>query len=322
MDLETYESLGLHLALGDVDPDRVVNGRSNLEIIPALWTSGDRHYHPCPDAYVREGVAKGTTREFEDWTATGVFAGTKRDVLVYLPPNFDPTGAPPSLLVCNDGGAYADPGGKVRAMTVLDNLLARQKIEPTVAVFVNPGRPIDGPSRKQLAPGERDDPRAVQQRSVEYDTVNDRYARFLVDDLLPFVESEIDCALTTDPTRRIVAGISSGGICALSAAWFRPDSFGRVMSHCGSFTAIRGGHNYPYLIRSTPRKPIRVWMQSGEHDADILTGNWPLANKEVAAALAFAGYDVNFVFGEGGHNLAHGGALFADALRWLWSPPA
>ncbi len=319
MDLETYQSLGLHVALGDVDPNRVVNGRSNLEIIPALWTVADRQYHPSPDAFVRGGVVAGTPRRFEDWTATEVYAGTKRDVLVYLPPNFDPAGQPPSVLICNDGEAYADPAGPVRAMTVLDNLLDRRKIEPTVAVFVNPGRPINVPSRREVTEGQPDDPQAVQQRSIEYDTVNDTYAHFLIGDLLPFVESQIGCALTIDPCRRIVAGISSGGICAFSAAWFRPDSFGRVLSHCGSFTAIRGGHNFPYLIRSTPRKPIRVWMQSGEGDADILTGSWPLANKEVAAALAFAGYDVRFEFGQGGHNLAHGGALFADALRWLTS---
>ena len=91
-----------------------------------------------------------------------------------------------------------------------------------------------------------------------------------------------------------------------------------MLSHCGSFTAIRGGHNYPFLIRSTPRKPIRVFMQSGEKDADILFGSWPVANKEVAAALAFAGYEVRFEFGQGSHNLRHGGAMFADSLRWLW----
>jgi enterochelin esterase-like enzyme len=317
MDLATYQSLGLHVALGDVDPDRVVNGRSNLEIIPALFTPADRQYNPCSDAVVRSEVPTGDVQTFSDWTQSSVYPGTKRDMSVYVPPNLDPSGPAPSLLVCNDGGAYADPNGHVRATTVLDNLIARGKLPPTVAVFVDPGRPLDVPARREVSRGRADDPRAVQQRSVEYDSVNERYARFLLDDLLPFVESTLGVVLSTDPNERTVCGISSGGICAFSAAWFRPESFGRVLSHCGSFTAIRGGHNYPYLIRSTPRKPIRVWMQSGERDADILTGNWPLANKEVAAALAFAGYDVNFVFGEGGHNLAHGGAVFGDALRWL-----
>jgi enterochelin esterase-like enzyme len=167
------------------------------------------------------------------------------------------------------------------------------------------------PGRKEGSP---------QQRSLEYDSCTDAYVRFLLADLLPFVEAEIGCQFTDDTAWRTICGISSGGICAFTAAWHRPDAFGRVISHCGSFTAIRGGHNYPFLIRSTSRKPIRIWMQSGANDADILFGNWPLANKEVAAALSFAGYEVKFVFGEGGHNLRHGGAVFADTLRWLWAP--
>ncbi len=124
--------------------------------------------------------------------------------------------------------------------------------------------------------------------------------------------------LARSPKQVAICGVSSGGIAAFNAAWHMPERFGGVISHCGSFTNIHGGHNYPYLVRMTPRKPIRVWMQSGEHDADAPWGNWPLANKTMANALSYAGYDVEFAFGSGGHNLRHGGALFADALRWLW----
>ena len=155
-------------------------------------------------------------------------------------------------------------------------------------------------------------------RSLEYDTCSARYVGFLVEELLPTVEAELGCSLTNDPTRRAICGISSGGICAFSAAWHRPDVFGGVISHCGSFTNIRGGHNYPYLVRSTERKPIRVFLQSGALDGNIVFGNWPLANQQMASALEFAGYDYRFEFGEGGHNLCHGGALFADAMRFLW----
>ena len=91
-----------------------------------------------------------------------------------------------------------------------------------------------------------------------------------------------------------------------------------MISHCGSFTAIRGGHNFPYLVRSTPCKPLRVFLQSGAADADIIFGSWPLANQEMAAALDFAGYDHRFEFGTGGHNLRHGGAIFAETLRWVF----
>ena len=146
---------------------------------------------------------------------------------------------------------------------------------------------------------------------------SDTYVRFLLDEALPFVEDAIGRPLSSDPSRRLSCGISSGGICAFTASWFRPNSFRRVLSHCGSFTNIRGGHNYPYLVRTTVRKPIRVFLTSGEKDLDIPLGSWPLANKQMASALEYAGYDSRFVFGEGGHNLRHGGAHFADSLRWL-----
>ena len=112
--------------------------------------------------------------------------------------------------------------------------------------------------------------------------------------------------------------MSSGGICAFTIAWERPDAFGKVISHCGSFTDIRGGNLYPSLVRKTPRKPLRVFLQSGEKDVDVIFGSWPIANQDMAAALAYREYDYQFVFGEGYHSLKHGGAIFPDTLRWLW----
>jgi len=133
------------------------------------------------------------------------------------------------------------------------------------------------------------------------------------------VEDHLGRALHTDPSRRLICGISSGGICAFNAAWHSPESFGLVLSHCGSFTNIRGGHNFPYLVRSTEAKPIKVLLQSGKHDLSIVQGSWAIANHDMAAALEFSGYDFKFVFGEGAHSLRHGGAIFADSLRWLFS---
>jgi enterochelin esterase family protein len=302
VDTKTYESFGLHKSLTDVDPTRVVNGRANREILDALNTPADRQYNPNPEAF--EEAPRGKVASHRDWAESRVFAGSRRDLWIYAPADFDPAGPAPALMVFNDGGGYLDRNGPVRAAAVLDTLIAKGEATPTVGVFVMPGRREGVPDQ--------------QNRSVEYDSCTDDYVRFLLEDLLPFVEAEIGYAPTTDPARRTICGISSGGICAFTAAWHRPDAFGRVISHCGSFTAIRGGHNYPFLIRSTPKKPVRIWMQSGANDADILFGSWPLANKEVAAALEFAGYEVKFVFGEGGHNLRHGGAVFADTLRWLW----
>ena len=159
---------------------------------------------------------------------------------------------------------------------------------------------------------------AMTQRSIEYDSLTPEYGTFLLEEVLPFVVHEHGIAITDDPERRTICGISSGGICAFTVAWQHADSFRRVLSHCGSFTNIRGGHNYPYLIRATPRKPLRVFLQSGANDAETLFGNWPLANKTMDDALRYAGYEHRFEFGSGGHSLRHGGALFADSLRWLW----
>ena len=304
MDWKTYEALGLHLSMNDETTPRVVNGRSNREIQQALATPGDRQYHPNPEAFPAEGTPRGAVRSHRDWDRSTVYPGAKRDIWIHTPAGFDPAGPAPALMVFQDGAGYLNREGPVRATAVFDTLLAAGEMPPTIGVFVMPGR-LEGVAD-------------TVQRSREYDAVTDAYVRFLLADLLPFVEAEIGCKLTADPAWRTICGISSGGICAFNAAWWRPDAFGRVISHCGSFVPIRGGHHYPFLIRSTERKPIRVWLQSGAADADIVLGSWPQANQAVAASLAYAGYDHKFVFGEGGHSLRHGGAVFADTLRWLW----
>jgi enterochelin esterase family protein len=153
-------------------------------------------------------------------------------------------------------------------------------------------------------------------RSFEYDSLGDQYARFLIDELLPEIEKEY--WIVSVPAGRGICGKSSGGICAFTVAWERPDAFGKVVSHCGSFVNIRGGHNYASLIRRTETKPIRVFLQTGANDADVIFGNLPTANRDMAAALAYRNYDFLLVSGEGGHTLKHGGAIFPDTMRWLW----
>ena len=303
MHYETYRRYGL-----DGRGPLTANGRANAEIMRALDTPGDQPYHPCPEAYPQAGAPSGRVTSYPAWAEATVFADTRRDLWIYTPPAFEDVAGEPALIVFNDGGGYLDRNGAVRAAAVLDTLTNAGEITPTVALFVNPG----------VLGGDVDPEAAKAQRSVEYDTVDDGYATFLATDVLPFVESALGRALTRDPARRTICGISSGGICAFNAAWHRPDLFARVISHCGSFTAIRGGHNYPSMVRRTPRKPIRAFLQSGVNDADIVIGSWPLANQTMAAALDFAGYDYRFEFGDGGHNLRHGGALFAETLRWLW----
>ena len=140
-----------------------------------------------------------------------------------------------------------------------------------------------------------------------------RYAR---QEILPEVGKRYK--LSDDPALRAICGISSGGICAWTVAWERPDQFSKVLSHVGSFTNIRGGHVYPAVIRKTEPKPIRIFLQDGTNDLDNLHGSWPLSNRQMAAALKFSKYDHKFVMGTGGHNGRHGGAIMPESLKWLW----
>ncbi len=308
MDIENHVALAL-----DQPTPAQVNGRSNADILVSLNHKGDAAYHPCPEAFPDDSVPTGSVTKYKDWDRSRIFPSTRRDIYVYIPANLDAREAA-QLIVFNDGFGYVSRRGAIRAPQVLDSLHARGEIAPTVAVFVNPGVPNDAPDAGNDAL--HTDP-ALQQRSIEYDSLTPHYGSFLVEEVLPFVAREHRLSITADPERRMVCGISSGGICAFTVAWQHTDHFRRVLSHCGSFTNIRGGHNYPYLIRTTARKPIRVYLTSGAHDAETLHGDWPLANQTVDNALTYAGYEHRFEFGDGGHSLRHGGALFADSLRWL-----
>jgi len=263
-------------------------------------------YQPGPDAMVKEGVPKGTVTQHSH--SSDIFPGTERDYWVYVPAQYDGS-KPAAVLICQDGGGFVKEKGSFRAPTVLDNLIHAGDIPVTVGIFINPG----------VVPAEKDDAKPRSNRSFEYDTLSDQYARFLIDEILPKVAKEHDLRLTANPDGRAICGNSSGGICAFTAAWERPDAFTKVISHIGSFTNIRGGHVYPALIRKTePKKPLRVFLQEGKNDLDNLHGNWPLANQQMAAALKFSGYDFNFIMGNGKHSGRHGGAIFPDTLRWIW----
>jgi enterochelin esterase-like enzyme len=211
------------------------------------------------------------------------------------------------VMVFQDGGAYVDATKSFRVPVVFDNLIHKHEMPVTIGIFINPGVvPASG----------AEDQKPRQNRSFEYDSLGPQYADFLLKEILPEVGK--NHKLTAKPQERAICGISSGGICAWTVAWERPDAFQKVLSHVGSFTNIRGGHVYPSLIRKTERKPIRVFLQDGSADLDNIHGNWPLANQDMAAALKLAGYDYRFEYGDGGHNGKHGGAILPDSLRWLW----
>ncbi|MDF1823543.1 MAG: alpha/beta hydrolase-fold protein [Verrucomicrobiales bacterium] len=266
--------------------------------------AADEDYSPGPDSMVKEGVPRGKVTQHR-WVSE-IFPGTERDYWVYVPAQYDGK-TPASLLVCQDGGGFVRENGLFRAPTVLDNLIHAGQISVTVGVFINPG--VVPPAKKGQQPRKN--------RSFEYDTLSDQYARFLLEEILPEIGKGLN--ITDDPEKRIICGNSSGGICAFTVAWERPDAFGKVISHIGSFTNIRGGHVYPAMIRKTEPKPIRVFLQDGENDLDNLHGNWPVANQQMAAALKYAGYEYELVMGTGKHSGRHGGAIFPDTLRWMWS---
>jgi enterochelin esterase-like enzyme len=266
--------------------------------------SVDEDYRFGPDSVRHSGIPKG--RVTRDVWHSKVFPGTTRDYYVYVPAQYDAT-KPASLMVFQDGHAYASETGDFRVPVVFDNLIHLGKMPVTVGIFIDPGHHGNEPSKS---------PWQADNRSFEYDSLSDQYARFLLEEILPAVGKNYQ--LTDDPERRAICGISSGGICAFSVAWQRPDAFRKVLSHVGSFTNIRGGHVYPSLIRSTPAKPIHVFLQDGSNDLDNPFGNWWLANQEMAAALKFKQYDFMFVGGNGQHSGKHGGAILPDSLHWLW----
>jgi enterochelin esterase-like enzyme len=299
VDIETYQRLGLDRSFPMHETHQPINGHVLAEIVNQVAVPEDDQYHPCAEAFPSDAVPRSRIERIDAWEGSRVFPDSSRAVSISIPQQLDPSGEPPALVVFNDGDLYLPLDGPVRPTAVLDTLMHAGEIPPTVGVFVNP----DGPRRND-----------------EYDPLTDQYVTFLADEVIPMAEERIGCRFTADPARRIACGISSGGIAAFTEAWWRPDLFGAVLSHCGSYCNIRGGHNYPYLIRTTERKPIRVFLQDGENDLNTLLGNWPLANREIASALAYAGYDYELVMGEGSHNLRHGGAIFADSLRWLFRP--
>ncbi|HLY10747.1 MAG TPA: alpha/beta hydrolase-fold protein [Planctomycetota bacterium] len=272
-------------------------------LLPFL-VQNEPYKHP-PEAERQEGIPQGKVTHFV-WKSQ-IFPGTIREYWTYVPAQYDDK-TPAAVMVFQDGHAYVNEKGNFRVPIVFDALIAKKDMPVTVGIFVNPGHHSD----ELPKPGWAD----KNNRSFEYDTLSDQYARFLVEELLPEVGKTLK--LTEDPEGRAICGISSGGICAFTAAWNRPDAFRKVLSHVGSFTNIRGGHAYPSLIRKTTPKPLRVFLQDGSHDLDNEHGNWPLANQQMAAALAFKKYDYTFVFGEGGHNDIHGGSILPESLRWLW----
>ncbi len=259
-------------------------------------------YPEHPDSVAKPGVPAGEVKGPFPWAST-IYPGTTRNYWVYVPAGYE-SNIPACSLIIQDGLNRAK-GWKL--IPTMDNLIHAGDMPMTIGIFIDHG---------QVKPafGEKTQPRF--NRSFEYDGLGDRYARFLLEEILPEVSKSYN--LSTDPNDRAIGGASSGAICAFTAAWERPDAFRRVLSTIGTYVGLRGGNEYPTLIRKTENKPLRVYLQDGSSDQDIYAGGWWPANQDMLAALKFAGYDVHHVWGEGGHNSKHAAAIMPDALRWLW----
>ncbi|MFF9671047.1 alpha/beta hydrolase [Streptomyces eurythermus] len=271
---------------------------------PLPIDQSDVRYVHGPDSAPQPGVPAGETVAFE-WGDSEVYPGTVRKFWVHVPARYDPA-EPASLTVFQDGWWYLDPAGEVRGAIVLDNLVHHGDIPVTIGVFVDPG----------VFPGAEN----PKNRNNEYDAFDDRYVTFLLTEIIPRVAERY--ALARSPERWGICGGSSGGNCAFTAAWLRPDKFRRVIGYLSSFAQMPGGNPYPDLVSRTPRKPLRVFLQGGHRDLrwNEPQRNWLAENLRVAAALAEAGYDFRLVLGDGGHSPNHGGVLLPGALRWLWRP--
>ncbi len=233
-----------------------------------------------------------------------IYPETERKYWVYVPRQYD-AAKPACLMVVQDGLSRAKGWNLPET---LDTLIAAKKVPPLIGVFVDHGI-VPAADSKNI-------PR--YNRSLEYDALGDRYARFLLEELLPEVERTYN--ISKDPNDRSIAGASSGAICAFNAAWERPDQFRRVLSTIGTYVGLRGGDEYATLIRKTEAKPIRVFLQDGTKDLNIYAGDWYMANQNMLSALEYAGYEVNHQWGEGGgHDSKHTITILADALTWLWS---
>lgn len=286
-------------------------------------------YTVGPDALPQAGVPVGKVSKFT-WNESRIFPGTTRDYWVYVPVQYDGS-RPAAVMVFQDGEGCVNPKGTIRVPTVFDNLIHRKEMPVTVGIFINPGGIVGAKDERARLRGNR---------SLEYDTLSDRYARFLLEEILPEVGKTH--RLTTDPEGRAIQGNSSGGICAFTVAWERPDAFRKVVSYIGSFTGIAyrpaedgrplqpGGDLYPTLIRKNPIRPMKIFLQDGSGDLDNNHGNWFLANQQMVSALLWANrnadekatpgprYQVNHAWGDGGHTGKHGGSIFPDVMRWLW----
>jgi enterochelin esterase-like enzyme len=288
---------------------------------PAPAANPDAFYHLGPDSLEQSGVPRG---EFKGpfTLPSAIYSGTQHTYWIYVPAQYKAS-IPASLMIFNDGQAFKAPEGSLRAQNVLDNLIYRREIPVMIAVFINPGRRPDQPEPTPQDWGDR-----TTNRPTEYNSLDDKYARVIVDELLPLLYKDYN--ISRDPEQHGIGGASSGAIAAFTVAWERPNEFRKVLSIVGSFVNIRGGHAYADLVLKSDKKPLRVFLQDGRNDNRALSDNgaydpnrdWFFQNVRLLDALTKKGYEVNYAWGMNKHGQAMGGAILPEMMRWLWRDQA
>jgi len=271
----------------------------------AILKAAEENWPVHPDSVEQQGVPKGEILAFV-FDESEIFPGTSRQIWVYIPEQYDAT-KPACLYVCQDGIKY-------NAATVFDNLIHKNEMPVTIGVFAKHGRVLIDDPETQVD---------RLNRSFEYDTFHDLYALFLQKEILPKVESmrtgkDLPIRLSKRPTDRMIAGSSSGGVCAFSVAFTHPEFYSRVFTSVGTYVSMRGADQIPGLVRKFEPKPLRVFLQGGSNDNNLDVGDWWMGNQSMQRALSFSGYEVKHEWGDGGHNGKHATSLFPDAMRWLW----
>ncbi len=277
----------------------------------------DSQYRLGPDSFAHDGVPKGQIRG-PFVVPSRAYPGTQHTYWVYVPAQYDPK-ISTALMVFQDGQAFKQEDGGLRAQNVMDNLIYRREIPVMIGVFINPGRrPDQTEASPQAGWGD-----GFTNRGTEYNTLDDKYARVVTEELLPALEKDYN--ISKDPEQRGIGGASSGAIAAFTVAWQRPNAFHKVLSIVGSFTNIRGGDAYPDIISKSRKKPLRVFLCDGRNDLrGIRNGvydprwDWFLQNVRMQHALSSKGYDLNYTWGMNNHGTAFGGQILPDMMRWLW----
>src|SRR5438128_1714203 len=290
--------------------------RSNSQPPMPPGPNPNSQYRLGPDSLPQEGVPRGEIRG-PFILPSKAYPGTQHTYWVYVPAQYDPT-QPAALMVFQDGQAFKDENGDMRAQNVMDNLIYRREIPVMIGVFINPGRTPEQPEPNPQEWGDR-----TTNRPTEYNSLDDRYARVITEELLPALDK--DYHISKDPEMHGIGGSSSGAIAAFTVAWERPNHFRKVLSNVGSFVNLRGGHVYPERVLASEKKPIRIFLCDGRNDnRGFRNGvydekmDWFYQNVRLMKALMQKNYDVNYTWGMNLHGQKFGGAILPEMMRWLW----